>query len=149
MMRYRVIMQLHQDFSRIHYTVRAYAPGRVTVVTPRADGSTAQRRPPRQEEILTRSVVIMPSTLIRDWPPQHSSEVSATHFEPIAALQPELVLFGSGRRVKFPDPRVLKPLKDRGIGVEVMDTGAACRTYNILVAEGRLVAAALLMIDMD
>jgi uncharacterized protein len=56
---------------------------------------------------------------------------------------------GSGRQLRFPDPALLAPLSERGVGVEVMDTGAACRTYNILMAEGRTVAAVLLMIEAD
>ena len=58
--------------------------------------------------------------------------------------EPELVVFGSGARLRFPSPALLRPLIDAGIGVETMDTAAACRTYNVLLAEGRSVVAALL-----
>ena len=61
------------------------------------------------------------------------------------ALEPEIVLLGTGDRQHFPHPRLLAPLTERRIGVEVMDTRAACRTFNILVAEGRRVAAALVI----
>ena len=67
------------------------------------------------------------------------------HFEAVLALQPELVIFGSGRRLRFAHPSLLRPLIDRGIGVETMDTAAACRTYNVLFSERRSVVAALLL----
>jgi len=65
-------------------------------------------------------------------------------FETLATLSPELVIFGSGSRLRFPKPGLLKPLMARRIGFETMDTAAACRTYNVLLAEGRAVVAALL-----
>jgi uncharacterized protein len=68
----------------------------------------------------------------------------ADDFARVAALRPELVVFGSGARLRFPAPALLRPLIDAGIGVETMDTAAACRTYNVLLAEGRSVVAALL-----
>ncbi len=61
------------------------------------------------------------------------------------AHAPELVIFGSGERIRFVAPALLRPLIERGIGVETMDTGAACRTYNVLASEGRTVVAALLL----
>jgi uncharacterized protein len=69
----------------------------------------------------------------------------ADHFERLAALQPELVIFGSGSRMRFAPPALLRPLIERRIGVECMDTAAACRTYNVLVSERRSVVAALIL----
>jgi uncharacterized protein len=66
------------------------------------------------------------------------------HFAEIAALKPEVVIFGSGQRLRFPPAAWLRPLIERGIGVETMDTAAACRTYNVLASEQRSVVAALL-----
>jgi uncharacterized protein len=66
-------------------------------------------------------------------------------FEALAQLQVEVVLFGSGARIRFPKPAWLAPLAQRRIGIETMDTAAACRTYNILAQEGREVAVALLL----
>jgi len=63
----------------------------------------------------------------------------------VLALKPELVIFGSGPRLRFVPPALLRSLIDSGIGVETMDTAAACRTYNVLVAEGRSAVAALLL----
>jgi uncharacterized protein len=61
-------------------------------------------------------------------------------------LEPEIVLLGTGRRQQFPHPRLTQALLEQGVGVEVMDTAAACRTYNVIMLEGRRVAAALLLI---
>jgi uncharacterized protein len=72
------------------------------------------------------------------------ADLTAAHFAAIAALEPELVVFGSGTRIRFPSPALLPALMSRRIGLETMDTAAACRTYNVLLAEGRSVVAALL-----
>ncbi|MES3014900.1 MAG: Mth938-like domain-containing protein [Pseudomonadota bacterium] len=82
---------------------------------------------------------------IQRWDGARFDSLGAAHFEAVAALGPELVLFGSGARLRFPRPEWLRPLIERRIGFETMDTPAACRTYNLLVAEGRSVVAALLI----
>ena len=71
--------------------------------------------------------------------------IGSRGFEPVLGLGPELVLLGTGSRQQFPDPRVLRILYEQRIGVEIMDTSAACRTFNVLVAESRAVAAALIV----
>ena len=71
--------------------------------------------------------------------------LTAAHFEAIAALRPEVVIFGSGLRLRFPAPALLRALIEQGIGVETMDTAAASRTYNVLVNEKRSVLGALLL----
>ena len=78
------------------------------------------------------------------WPVHDFASLSAEHFEALVALAPELVVFGSGTRIRFPSPQWTRALIERRIGVETMDTAAACRTYNVLLAEGRSVVAALL-----
>ncbi len=78
------------------------------------------------------------------WPVRDFESLDASHFDAIAALKPELVIFGSGPRLRFPKPAWLKPLIEQRIGVETMDSAAACRTYNVLLAEGRPVVAALI-----
>jgi len=80
-----------------------------------------------------------------DWDCARYSDLSAAHFARLAELDPELVLFGSGERLRFPQPVWLQALAERRIGIETMDTAAACRTYNILAGEGRHVVAALLL----
>jgi uncharacterized protein len=79
------------------------------------------------------------------WDAPRFETLTAGHFERIAALNPEVVIFGSGARIRFPHPSLLRPLIERRIGVETMDTAAACRTYNVLASERRNVVAALLI----
>jgi uncharacterized protein len=92
----------------------------------------------------TQSVIVAWNGTVRPWHAGSFEALGADHFASIAALAPELVLFGSGPRLRFPAPALLRPLIDARIGVETMDTAAACRTYNVLLAEGRSVVAALL-----
>ena len=92
-----------------------------------------------------RSSVVVPwRGPVVPWPVNQFRKLDETHFEQLAALAPELVIFGSGTRIRFVQPQLLRALIDRRIGVETMDTAAACRTYNVLFAEGRSVVAALL-----
>jgi len=79
------------------------------------------------------------------WNCTHFDQLTAEHFTLLADLQPELVIFGSGTRLRFPPPAFLRALMGLRIGLETMDTLAACRTYNILAGEGRQVIAALLI----
>ena len=89
-------------------------------------------------------IVVTPEQLA-PWPVVRSSSVSADDVTALLAHTPEIVLIGTGARLEFPPAAVLRPLIDASIGYEVMDTGAACRTYGILMAEGRRVVAALVV----
>jgi uncharacterized protein len=82
---------------------------------------------------------------VLSWAPSTVEQLEPRHFEAVLDLKPELVIFGSGPRIRFVSPALLRALIERRIGVETMDTAAACRTYNVLVAEGRSAVAALLM----
>jgi uncharacterized protein len=92
-----------------------------------------------------RASVVVPwqGEVVR-WPVAAVASLNSDHFAALAELGPELVIFGSGARLKFPSAALLQPLIERRIGVETMDTAAACRTYNVLLAEGRSVVAALI-----
>lgn len=79
------------------------------------------------------------------WPVVRWADLSLADFERMAAFEPELVIFGSGSRMRFAPMALLRPLIGRRIGIECMDTAAACRTYNVLVSERRSVLAALLV----
>ncbi len=81
----------------------------------------------------------------REWQCSRFEDLTAEHFALLAELDAEVVIFGSGQRNRFPPPAWLRPLMARRIGLETMDTQAACRTYNILAGEGRHVVAALLL----
>jgi uncharacterized protein len=82
---------------------------------------------------------------ILDWDVGQFADLREDSFAWLAQLPVEIVLLGTGPTLRFPHPRLSQPLRDAGIGLEVMDTSAACRTYNILISEDRRVAAALLI----
>ena len=87
----------------------------------------------------------MPNLVIDNWAPQTFDELLKDHFLTISELEPQLVILGTGEQQQFPKTELYATLLNQGVGVEVMSTPAACRTYNILVSEGRNVAAALLL----
>ena len=122
-------MDIMQEFGHATYVIRGYDKGNITV----------------NDTTYTSSLVIMPEHLIHDWAPRHIEELTTEHLMSIRHLNPEVVLIGSGEKLKFPAREILNYFMDSKIGVEVMDTGAACRTYNILMSEGRSVAAALII----
>lgn len=97
------------------------------------------------ERILTSSLILLPDRLIDDWRPAGFEDLAPEDFRPITALQPDLVLLGTGETQRFPEPALLRLLVEMNLGFEAMTTPAACRTYNVLVSEGRRVAAALLL----
>jgi uncharacterized protein len=90
------------------------------------------------------SSVIITAAEVREWSASDFAHLTADDFAELASLGVEIVLLGTGTRQRFPHPRLTAPLSSAHIGLEVMDTKAACRTYNILVAEERRVALALL-----
>ena len=96
-------------------------------------------------EKVEHSVVIGSRGEKFDWQCDRFEDLTEAHFEQLAATKPELVIFGSGKRLRFPPPAFLRILMAQQIGIETMDTLAACRTYNVLAGEGRLVVAALLI----
>lgn len=124
-------MKLHMDARTGDNRVRAY-----------------DRTSVRINEITYRhSLLLMPEEIVADWPPTALAELRAEHLQQVVALAPEVVLLGTGTQLRFPPPAILAPLHHAGIGVEVMSTDAACRTYNILSGEGRRVLAALLIAE--
>ncbi len=96
-------------------------------------------------EKIERSVVIGSRGEKFEWQCQRFEDLTEEHFTRLVATQPELVIFGSGHRLRFPPPAYLRALMQKRIGIETMDTLAACRTYNVLAGEGRQVIAALLI----
>jgi len=123
-------MKLQPDKSN-GLTINAYGPGWIEV--------NGQR--------FTRSLIVtsLAGAQPQDWDATRFEDLSAQHFECLAHSGAEMVLFGSGQRQRFPQAAWLASLIDKGIGLEAMDTPAACRTYNILASEGRKVAVALLL----
>ena len=121
-------MKIQPDFISVQ-SISAYGPGWIGVAG----------------EKMMRSVVLGSRGERMDWNCQQFDDLGVAHFAQLADLGPELVIFGSGQRIRFPQAAWLRPLIERGIGVETMDTQAACRTYNILAGEGRHVVVALLL----
>lgn len=135
-------MQVNLDSDLSSHSIRAYQPGEIIVtLPPTTDSETAQ---PVGVETLTGSFVISPRHLIRDWPPMTIETLLSEHLETLIELQPEVVLLGTGQKLQFPESGILAELHNQQLGVEIMDTAAACRTYNILMMEGRFVVAGLL-----
>ena len=124
-------MKIHLESGLGQNLIRAYAPGRVTI----------------NEEVYTTSLIVTPGQLVTAWPPAGFADLQASHFEMLVELKPEVVILGTGAQLLFPAPPLTRSLVEAGIGLEVMNTGAACRTYNFLMSDGRRVAAALLMIE--
>ena len=92
-----------------------------------------------------KSLIVMPESLIENWDAATFDDLNNAHFEFILSLKPEIVLLGTGKNLRFPKPSLTQALTRAQIGIEIMDIYATCRTYNILMAEGRKVAAAVIL----
>ncbi len=108
-------------------TVRAYSPQALRI----------------GETVVRASCILSAEQLITEWPPAHFEALEAAHLPAIFALEPQLVLIGTGSQQRFAPAPIRAAFSARGIGLEMMDLGAACRTFNILVHEDRRVVAAL------
>ncbi len=121
-------MKLHAQAPSALNTVTGYGPGYIDVNRIRHAGA----------------LLLTPDAPARPWQAGSLQAVAAEHFEPVLSCRPELVLIGTGSSQRFLPMPVLLPLVQAGVGFEIMDTAAACRTFNILVAEGRRVVGAFL-----
>lgn len=122
-------MKLHLDNPNSRNQVTGYGAGYVAI----------NRRQ------YAASLILLPDRIVETWVSGGFEALAQDDFAAILALQPEILLLGTGSRQRFPAPGLLRPLIEARIGYEVMDLPAACRTFNILMAEGRNVAAALLL----
>ncbi len=95
-------------------------------------------------ERFEQPIVVTPQQVLGDWPATTFAALGEAHFEYFLALKPEVVLLGTGAEHRFAHPQLYRALSNAGIGVEFMNTPAACRTYNILIGEDRKVVAAIL-----
>ncbi|MEE9310016.1 MAG: Mth938-like domain-containing protein [Cocleimonas sp.] len=93
-----------------------------------------------------QAFILSPMELINDWQPQNLSALSVEHFDALYTLKPEVIILGTGEKQIFPDREILKFLVQNRIGYEIMDTPAACRTFNIIMAEGRNVVAGMFLL---
>ena len=112
----------------------------LNAITGHGDGTVAVNN-----KQVDHALIVMPNQIIDPWPIVDPAALTLADFSHVLALKLELVVFGSGAIFRFPDARILAAFSQARIGFEVMDTPAACRTYNVLASEGRNVAAALLV----
>lgn len=98
-----------------------------------------------QGHIYTQSIIISPEQLVPNWPVGAATGLHVADFAVLGTLEVEILLLGTGKKQVFPDAQLLVAMRQQQIGLEVMDTAAACRTFNILLSEGRRVAAALIL----
>ena len=122
-------MKLHLAAAGVQNLFTAYDEGCVTV---------------NQTRYQT-SLLVLPDLPVESWPPESLESLTEAHFESIIIHAPELILLGTGAMLRFPARALRQALARLPIGVDVMNTYAACRTYNILAGEGRRVAAALIL----
>ena len=119
-------MQLSRDTAAANL-IRAYEPGRIRVA----------------ERWVAGNVIVAPDRLIEDWRVKTPATLAFEHLDPALALQPEIVLLGTGATLEWPDADLMALCAARAVGLEIMTTPAACRTFNVLVLEQRRVVAAL------
>lgn len=122
-------MKFHLTTAAGRNLITAYGPGYVTVNQDRHE----------------QSLIVMAEELITEWPPGSVGDLLPEHMRALTDRDLEIVLIGTGSKLRFPAPEIMRPLMEARLGFEVMDVQAACRTYNILVDEERRVAAALLL----
>lgn len=121
-------MKFHLNTSNSTYQIKRVDTNSVTI----------------NDKIYSNSLIIMPEYLT-DWQPSNFEDLKIAHFETLANLDADLIILGTGKTIHFLNVELLSPLIKKGIGIEVMDTAAACRTYTILASEDRNVAAGLLI----
>lgn len=123
-------VRFSEDHSEGGYLIQRYGAGSISI----------------NDRDYADSLIVSPKRLLPHWRPCSAAELTASDLDPVLELGPQIVLLGTGANQIFPSWEIFAEAFRRGIGVEIMDTGAACRTYNILMSEGRQVAAALIRI---
>lgn len=126
-------MKLHLQTANGTHLITAYGDHYITVSGTRYESS----------------LIVLPDRVIADWQAVPPSALTPEHFAELSGSGLEILLLGTGSRLHFPSPRLIHAMAQQGIGLEAMDTFAACRTYNILAGEGRKVAAALILRTED
>lgn len=128
-------MQIQQDFLQDgqHYTVRGYGEGHLRI----------------NDDLITESVILTPAEMDRSWSPTRFEDLQQQHLDALLERDPEVVLIGTGARTRIAEPWMMGHVMRAGAGLECMDTGAASRTFNVLVAEERRVVAGFFMIEEE
>ncbi len=124
-------MKIALDNASALNVIKSYEPGRVRI----------------RGEVFTSSLVVLPNQLFPEWQPVAAAELRSADLALVVDQRPEVLILGTGETQVFPDPAVFVTLMELGIGFEVMDNAAACRTFNILLAEDRRAALALMLAD--
>lgn len=122
-------MKFAEDLQQEGHVITAYAETSITI-----NG--------RQ---FTQSLIITPSKLKENWPVPRIGDLLPDHVDHLTSLEPELIVIGTGQKLVFPAVEAYASVIRKNIGIEFMDTGAACRTYNILMSEGRNIVAGLII----
>ncbi|MDX2300665.1 MAG: Mth938-like domain-containing protein [Xanthomonadaceae bacterium] len=122
-------MHIHHERPDFRYVLRGVTSAGVAV----------------NERVLGRSFIVTPQQLLEDWPVHENIALCAADLEPLLALQPALIVLGTGSRLRFPSQAVSAAALTRGIGIEAMDNAAAARTFNLLASEGRKVVAGFVL----
>lgn len=125
-------MKLSEDYTYGSNVIRAYARDSIEI--------NDQRYP--------SSLIVGNTQLIEDWGVTHVDHITTEHWLQLISLEPEIIIIGTGDEIIFPHPSSYAECINKGIGVEFMDSGAACRTYNILLSEDRPVVAAIIMPEL-
>jgi uncharacterized protein len=120
------VMQLSRDSSAVNF-IRAWEPGRVRVA----------------DRWVAGNVIVANDAIIESWTPQAAAELTIVDLEPALALQPTIIVLGTGTQQLLPDVELMAAVAARSVGLEIMNTPAACRTFNVLLQEQRRVVAAL------
>lgn len=123
-------VDISRDQDQSSLLVRSCSPGEIVV----------------NDERCSSNLLLSPARLQTDWPVSDPAQVSAADFDAALAMQPDLIILGTGDELVFPDASVAATLLGKGVGFEVMDTRAACRTYNLLAMDKRSVVAALIQV---
>lgn len=122
-------MHIQKDENEATYQIQSYEPGKIVI----------------NAKSYTQSVIIRPHALLTPWRPNSLAELTHNDFESLILDKPTILLLGTGSTLEIPSQELLRPLFEMGIGVEFMDSKAACYTYTILSSEGRNVAACILI----
>ena len=124
-------MKVSLDTGTASHLIKAYGAGSIQI----------------NETVYHRDLIVMPESIEPEWASAPITELTTDHFAAVQAYAPEILLLGTGETQIFHPARLMAELGRQGMGLEVMDTAAACRTYNVLMSEDRRVAAALMMIQ--
>lgn len=137
-------MKIALDTGRNTYLIKACAADHVVVAGPGVRDAAPGPAAPA-ERILKTSFIVSPARVVAEWAAPVAGAVDLPALEPALALEPEVMLLGTGTRLRWPAGGLVRAVNARGVGFEVMDTATACRTYNVLALEGRRVVAALIL----